>query len=232
MHITHHFTPGLRFDARWKYAARTASGRAYWSRLPLAQPDAGNHDPHGAWWCVRRCAAVLQREMWQSVDLPAGMPLRPDPEDVALALGALMPRWQVMLDTSGEQRLLQHCTQALLAGGGAVLQLQSEALHRRPQSTFWAWAVGVEMHQKMLHTPVAPWSTRRAPRPGALLTIPFGWSMPWACGYAARLQMNRSGRCDVDGIDGQWRECRCLAAVTVVPTQVRRAGPLEGHVLC
>jgi hypothetical protein len=44
-----------------------------------------------------RCAAVLRREMWQSVDLPPGMPLRPGPEDVALALHALMPRWQVQL---------------------------------------------------------------------------------------------------------------------------------------
>ncbi len=40
---------------------------------------------------------MLRREMWQSVDLPPGMPLRPGPEDVALALHALMPRWQVQL---------------------------------------------------------------------------------------------------------------------------------------
>ncbi len=41
MHITHHFTPGLHFAARWKYAARAPSGRVCWSRLPLGQPDAG-----------------------------------------------------------------------------------------------------------------------------------------------------------------------------------------------
>ena len=112
---------------------------------------------------------------------------------------------------------LQSCARALLAGGGAVLQLQSEALKRRPQSTFWAWVIGVEMHQRMLPAPVKPCPASSAPSPAALLTIPFGWSMPWACGYAARVQMNRDGHCDVDGIDGQWRECRCLAAIALSP---------------
>lgn len=234
MHITHHFTPGLHFAARWKYAARAPSGRACWSRLPLGQPDAGRADPHGAWWCVRRCAAVLRREMWQSVDLPPGMPLRPGPEDVALALHALMPRWQVQLSAGAGagHSPLQSCTRALLAGGGAVLQLQSEALHRCPQSTFWAWVIGVEMHQRMLPAPVKPWPSCRAPRPVALLAIPFGWSMPWACGYAARVQVNRDGHCDVDGIDGQWRECRCLAAITLSPAQRGNAGPLTRHAPC
>src|SRR5258706_8734113 len=51
---------------------------------------------------------------------------------------------------------------ALLAGGGAVLQLQSEALHRCPQSTFWAWVIGVEMHQRMLPAPVKPWPSCRS----------------------------------------------------------------------
>lgn len=232
MHITHHLTPGLRFAARWKYAARAPSDRACWSRLPLGQPDAGRVDPHGAWWCVRRCAAVLRREVWQSVDLPPGMPLRPGPEDVAMALHALMPRWQVQLSAGAGHSPLQSCTRALLAGGGAVLQLQSEALNRRPQSTFWAWVIGVEMHQRMLPAPVKPWPSCRAPRPVALLAIPFGWSMPWACGYAARVQVNRDGHCDVDGIDGQWRECRCLAAITLSPAQRGNAGPLTGHAPC
>ena len=119
-----------------------------------------------------------------------------------------------------------------MAGGGAVLQLQSEALNRRPQSTFWAWVIGVEMHQRMLPAPVKPWPSCRAPRPVALLAIPFGWSMPWACGYAARVQVNRDGHCDVDGIDGQWRECRCLAAITLSPAQRGNAGPLAGHAPC
>ncbi|MDC2862252.1 hypothetical protein PO605_26885 [Delftia sp. DT-2] len=185
--------------------------------------------------------------MWQSLDLPSDMPLRPGPEDVALALHALMPRWQVQLSAGAGHMPMQSCTQAVMAGGGAVLQLQSEALHRRPQSTFWAWVIGVEMHQKMRPAPVKPWPASRAPRPAALLTIPFGWSMPWACGYAARVQMNSDGRCDVDGIDGQWRECRCLSAVTLSPAQddqrgqlgergqvdqVGHAGLLQGHPLC
>jgi hypothetical protein len=165
--------------------------------------------------------------MWQSVALPAGMPLRPQPDEVAMALCALVPRWQVTLNTGAGHRPLQPCSQALLAGGGALLQLQSEALHRRPQSTFWAWVIGVEMQQKAWPAPVAPWSTRRSPRPGALLTIPFGWSMPWACGYAARLQVNRNGGCDVDGIDGQWRECRCLAAIMLAPPQASNVVPLR-----
>lgn len=41
---------------------RTPSGRTQWTNLPLG-PDPGDDiDPNGAWWCSRRCAAVLQLE--------------------------------------------------------------------------------------------------------------------------------------------------------------------------
>lgn len=128
MHITHHFTPGLRFDALWKYAIRTPAGRARWARLPLGQAECVVSDPHGAWWCARRCAAVLRREAWQSVNLPPGLPLQPESGKVALALNALVPRCQVVLNDSAAQAPLRPCTDALLAGGSALLQLQSDAL--------------------------------------------------------------------------------------------------------
>lgn len=70
-HVTHRFTPGLRFDGLWTYAARMPSGRRYWARLPATRAGGvAAADPQRAWWCVRQCVAVLNRMPWHSVHLP------------------------------------------------------------------------------------------------------------------------------------------------------------------
>ncbi|CAC9688171.1 Uncharacterised protein [Delftia tsuruhatensis] len=70
MHATHRFTPGLRFDRFWQYQTLTTTGAAHWSQLPLAPGPHDALDPNGAWWCSRRCAAVLLRRRWQAMHMP------------------------------------------------------------------------------------------------------------------------------------------------------------------
>ena len=129
--------------------------------------------------------------------------------DVTRTLWFLLPRWDVVCcHTEAVRDPVVACEPALLGGGSALL-LQSQEMDSRSPRLFWAWVVGLEMRG------AAPEGGPQA-QVGALLTIPFGWPMPWSCGYAARVHRNMDGLCDVGGVSGRWHMCRCLAAITLV----------------
>jgi hypothetical protein len=224
MHITHSFLPGLRFDTLWRYQTLTPSGSLRWAVLPLGHLEHHDVDPHGAWWCARRCAAVLGQHPWQSIRLPQAMPPHPCASEVGRVLGYQLPGWQVQHNEYMAQDPVPSCAQALNQGGSALLQMQLQsqgpgALARR---IFWTWIVGVEWQQTFRRAWMA--SDLHAPaQPRCLLAVPFGLSMPWSSGYTARVQVNEEGHCQLDAIDGQWRESLCLATVTLAPPAPRPA---------
>lgn len=243
MHITHHFTPGLRFDTFWKYQTLTPSGNTHWTHLPLSTGTRDDLDPHGAWWCSRRCAAVLLRRSWQATRMPYGLPVQPGAADVEQVLGALLPGWQVAQPAHAAQAPVTPCTRALHQGGCAMLLLQSTPQAgqvTQTQRTYWAWVVGVELQQSRQRTaPATPAAGRAAsgeatgpplaaglrPHSRALLAVPFGWAKPWSAGYTARIRMHGPGQCHVDGIYGQRHECRCLSAITLAPSPGSQGDP-------
>ncbi len=224
-HVTHRFTPGLRFDGLWTYAARMPSGRRYWARLPATRTGGvAAADPQRAWWCVRQCVAVLNRMPWHSVHLPPGLPVQPECGDVALALGAMLADWNVkVLDESTAQAPLLRSTDALLANGCSLLQLQAEDLSVGAPPVFWAWVVGVEMHEKFKRAKRT--SAFDVPgRPRALLIWPFGSKSPLTRNHALRMTVDGEGLCGVDGIDARRGRYRCIGAITVAQSDNHSAG--------
>lgn len=230
--VTHHFIPGLRFEDTLTYQTCTQAGQTDWEQLPLDPATPEEYAGHGIWWCARRCAAVLLRQPWQAVPLlphlPAGLPQVPELDDVTRVLERLLPRWPVVCHAAGIVRNpVAACAPALLDGGSALLLLQSKEIDNRPPHLFWAWVVGLEMRCRRAggsFTGAKAWASsrdvERADGPQqvqALLTVPFGWPMPWSCGYAARVQASRDGMCDVGGISGRWHMGHCLAAVALSP---------------
>ena len=55
------FMPGLRFDTQWRYEVGTQTRKTRWATLPTVPDAQCLPDPLGAWWCARRCAAVLRQ---------------------------------------------------------------------------------------------------------------------------------------------------------------------------
>jgi hypothetical protein len=249
MHITHRFLPGLRFDTLWRYLARTPSGGRRWALLPLGAEYGVEVDPYGAWWCVRRCAAVLSQRRWQDMRLPPALSPHPLADEVGQFLRSQLPGWRVASHEGRPLDPVPVCAQALSQGGSALLQLQCLGHSPRPQRRFWVWVVGVEWQESLMPawSMAASGATRQGflaafaprmppvpPRPRCLLTVPFGLGMPWSSGYTARVQMDRrdkgnerdgQNRCQVDAADGQWRECLCLTAVVVAPGPAGDDGP-------
>lgn len=223
--VVHRFVPGMRFEDVLVYQTCAHTGPAGWEPLPLDPETCEDFADDGAWWCVRRCAAVLHRRPWKDlqlqphlpVHLSAQRPLAPDVSDVARTLWSLMPGWDVVCcDAQTGLDPVTACAPALLAGGSALLLLQSQEVDDRSLRRFWAWVVGLELPGG------AAWAPGRSASAGgpqaqvrALLTIPFGWPMPSSCGYAARVQRNKEGLCDVGGISGRWHMSRCQAVITL-----------------
>lgn len=221
--VNHRFMPGLRFAGTWQYAMHAPSDRVRWAALPMAQAVGSDdmhalHDLCGAWWCARRCTAVLQQRPWRSVQLPPDLPALPSASEVAGVLQALLPGWHVLAQHFPALAPL-HCAQALLHGGCSLLWLEAARHDGILPSAFWAWVMGVERY------PAPPASARprthlEAPMPTpllprTLLALPFGSTSAWPGGHPSRVQIDPSGRCTVDSPDMPWRECRWLGGVTV-----------------
>ncbi len=134
---------------------------------------------------------------------------------MALALGAMLADWNVkVLDDPSTQAPLLRSTDALLAGGCSLLQLQTEDSSDGVQAVFWAWVIGVEMHERFQRAKRI--SAFDMPgRPSALLIWPFGSPLAW--NHALRVTVDGEGLCDVDGLDARASRYRCTAAITLEP---------------
>lgn len=243
--VTQRFIPGLRFEDTLSYQIWTRAGQTGWDSLPLDPETPEEYACQGMWWCARRCAAVLLRQPWQAVQLRPHLPPRPPPvldaDCLAQVLQSLMPRWPVVCHAGAVQNPVMACAPAVLEGGSALLLLQSQEVDSRAPHLFWAWVVGLETRRRRAGGGLigagawtAAQGTGQADGPEevqALLTMPFGWPMPWSCGYAARVQMNRDQLCDVGGVSGRWHMCRCLAAIALSPPAalLRSAGAAVLH---
>lgn len=214
--VTHRFIPGLRFEDTLAYQTCTPAGQTGWDNLPLEPQTPEDYAGQGVWWCVRRCAAVLLRKPWQSVQLRPHLPPRPppvlDPGCVAEVMQSLLPYWPVACLAGTVHNPVTACAPALLEGGSALLLMQPREPSLPVPLLFWTWVVGLETQRRRVAGPQEA---------QALLTMPFGGPVPWSCGYTARVQMNKEGLCDVGSVSGQWHMGRCLAAITLSPQATR-----------
>jgi hypothetical protein len=215
--LFHRFIPGLRFHSFWYYQARGSTGRVRWARLPMVSDACAQADPHGAWWCAQRCAAVLAQRPWRLMQQPPGLPAQPDAHQMAHVLQQWLPGW------SAAPASVQVCTHALENGGSALLQLHVRA--RSAPNILWAWVVGVEVQarQSLQGLAPAPGSLQAGHlSPRALLIVPFGQDMPWATGHTARVRLHARGPQlrgphEVVAQDGCWFEDSGLDAVLLKP---------------
>lgn len=190
-----HFMAGLRFEGLWRYAVRrTPGGRHVWQRLLCEMREVPSPptaaDPEGAWWCARRCAAVLGQLPWETmckVPTPSAAPAQ-----LAQALGPVLPACRLQILSTCQVRALE----GVLASGGGLLV----RLHRQG-ARHWVWVVGIE----------------RRGRSGSLLVVAPRWLAPWGCGYGARLWVQGTGRWTLRGTDGQRLEGLGLEALGVLP---------------
>jgi len=199
--LAHRFVRGLRFDGSWQYAVRMASGRQSWRELPLTlNPGARARmdDPDGAWWCVRRCVAVLRGAPWGSVRLPPGLSPRPDAQEAGRVLGSMLPGW-MPLSPQDMCASLEGASHALGWGGCALVRLKLSAAHR--SAVCWAWVVGVEVQERVR----------------ALLVVGPQWPPCWGCGYGARVMADPRGACHVRGTEGQHLLCDGMQVLILAP---------------
>lgn len=217
----HHFIPGLRFHSFWYYQARGATGRVRWARLPMVSDARSQADPHGAWWCAQRCAAVLAQRPWRSMPLPSGLPAQPGAEEVAREMQQWLPDWRAATAS------VERCTHVLQRGGSALLQLH--AWNRATPAPRWAWVVGVEWEASLPRQ-------ARPMQPRALLIVPFGQDLPWATGHTARMRLHGQGQGQGQGQEemqdlhevvahsGYWFHDSGLPAVVLEPAAALRTG--------
>jgi hypothetical protein len=213
---------GLLFDDHWQYRRRAEAGKTSWTQLPMASDLAGPADPYGTWWCVRRCAVVLEQHHWLFLRLPVHLPPLPGVEELAQILDVLLPDWDVQAPAECARTPLL-CAQAVEQGGSALLMLESPECEGPKPGIFWAWVVGYEPELPLSCTDddcvasdtlPSPDAQAMAP-PKALLALPFGSTLPWSSGYATRIQVQADGTCLLHDAGGPWHPCQWLGTVTL-----------------
>ena len=199
--LVHRFMPGLQFDGLWRYAVGKES-EVHWQDMPLEPgllPRASSGDPEGAWWCVRRCVAVLGRQPWRAVHPPHRLLPHPSVVEVAEVLQRLLPSWAVRVEPSVTPDPMEAAARALEQGGCTLVRL---AAHRRRQPTgCWAWVVGVEAQA----------------RARSMLVVGPLWPAPWGCGYGARVMAEGPGGYQLRGTDGQYLQGDGMEMLTLMP---------------
>jgi hypothetical protein len=153
---------GLRFEGRWEYLLKTPSGRQRWTLLSTGHDHPGPRDPHGLWWCVRRCVAVLRQQTWGASHLPLQLPPDPEAREMVEILDVLLPGWKLLRHVHAGSSPMR-CAQALNRGGGALLTLEFDGNDEPGPRVAWAWVVGVEMPPSMFAQDLAP-PVRHSPR--------------------------------------------------------------------
>ncbi len=198
--LRHRFMPGLQFDGPWRYAVGQEP-EVHWQEMPL-EPGllsrASSGDPEGAWWCVRRCVAVLGRQTWRTVHPPQRLSARPPMEEVGEVLQRLLPQWALRVEEGAIRDLMGTASLALERGGCALVRL---ALHRgRQPAGCWAWVVGTEVRAHLR----------------SMLVVGPRWSVPWGCGYGARVMVDGQGGYQLRGTDGQYLQGTGMEMLTLM----------------
>lgn len=212
---------GLRFEGRWEYLLNMPSGRNRWSLLPTGHDHPAPRDPHGLWWCIRRCVAVLLQQTWSASPLPLQLPPNPGARELLEILDVLLPGWKMLRHIHAGSTPLR-CAQAVERGGSALMKLEFDGNGEPEPRVAWAWVVGSAWPpQSAFQTPLpSPPAERPAP-PGApatarlLVVLPPGWTRPMPGHYAARIAVDALGNCSLEHVDGSRSACNWLGTVVL-----------------
>nr|WP_312989504.1 hypothetical protein [Comamonas koreensis] len=202
--VHHHFVHGLRFDTMWSYQVRLGNGRKDWIRLNLAahaDTEGFEVDPEGAMWCVRCCASVLAQRPTSQMRLHKLLTVEADGGQVAAALAALLPGFDVEVQSGLIWELLRDTHQLIHVGGSMLVRLERARSKLRPLPC-WMWVVGVEVR-----TAEHDESGVLAPEPladtPALLLVGRGLEPSWASGYGVKAICSEDAIWSVRSVDGQ-----------------------------
>lgn len=174
--LVHHYAVGLRFDTQVKHAVRTTRGlRLHHLAFPLGFLNE-HVDPGGGRMSLVRALSILNQIDPMQIDESTV----PHPEDEAAIADWLQHRWPgVRVDAthSDQPRAIGRVAlQAVTTGATCLVRFSTIA------STWWSLVAGVESEQ------------REGLRPRSLLLLDTGWSLPWASGHNARIElMARAG---------------------------------------
>lgn len=217
IHLEHRYLQGLRFAGAWAYPMTLPSGRRRWQTLPLLEPSSvrtADHDPQGAWWCVRRCAAVMGQRSLRSLRAVQQWSPAPEAAQVAQALQELLPSCLVYPSHLFSELPMAHIARLLDNGGCALLRLAFMPYAGNTAKVYWAWVVGVETCCFVTRGE-APAITKETLQ--ALLLVGQRWAAPWGSGFGAKLQRAGTERCMLCSVDGQRLQGSCTAVVVVTP---------------
>lgn len=216
-HLAHRYMEGLRFDGVWEYPVQTSTGQWRWKALlpEAASEKAARDDPQGVWWCVRQCAAVMAQQARSAAKLPRGRAPRPEAEQVAHALQALLPDCEIQTEEAFTDNSLDDLATVLEERGGVLLRLESEARACGSTSVRWAWMVGVETQVSIEGSSVS-----------ALLVVGPSWPAPWGSGFGSKVRPLEGGRWKLCSVDGEVMQGRVTAwiAVSGLPSSFLASG--------
>ena len=217
--LQHHYIHGLCFDSMWSYQIQSRAGRKGWARLEpgrSADPKAAELDPEGASWCVRGCASVLGLRPVSLTRMKKLLGVAPDMAQVAAALVALLPGFDVRMQTGLNQTELQGVIQEIQAGGSMLVRLARVSTMRQTPSS-WMWVVGVELRPAWHCALSATGKTAKDPGILALLLAGRGFGAPWASGYGAKAIEQEGAIWSVRSVDGQTWRAVVSCAVRIFP---------------
>jgi hypothetical protein len=169
--LVHHYAAGLRFDTQVKHAVRTTRGLRY-RHVAFPLGFLNEHaDPGGGRMSLIRALSILNQIDARQIDELAV----PHPEDEAAVSDWLQHRWpgiRAEVTRSGRPQAIGCLAlQALTTGATCLVRFSAIT------STWWSLVAGVESEQ------------RDVPRPRSLLLLDTGWSLPWASGHNARIEL-------------------------------------------
>jgi hypothetical protein len=182
--LVHHYVAGVRFDTAVKHAVRTRQGlRLQHVPFPLGFLDE-HADPGGGRMSLIRALTILKHIDVGQVDESSV----PQPENETAVSIWLQAHWpDVRVDAMRSERPQSIGTAALQAvTTGATCLVRFSAI----TSTWWSLVVGVESEQ------------RDALMPRSLLLLDTGWSLPWACGHNARIELTATAGSGVGASPG------------------------------
>ena len=169
--LVHHYAAGLRFDTQVKHAVRTTRGLRY-RHVAFPLGFLNEHaDPGGGRMSLIRALSILSEVDARQIDESTV----PHPEDEAAIANWLQHRWPgIRVDVTHSDRPQAIGTvalQAVATGATCLVRFSTIA------STWWSLVAGVESEQCEVL------------RPRSLLLLDTGWSLPWASGHNARIEL-------------------------------------------